>query len=327
MRTELAIVGALVLAGIEGTRAQGKVDFAGQIRPIIEARCVECHGPDKQKAKLRLDSRESAMKRDADVAVIVPGKAEESELYRRIILPAGHDDIMPNEGDPLTQAETDLIRDWINQGAEWPESAPAADTKDGGPTDPLAGLPTEFKAGANEAKAAAALMRLGVQVRPVAMNTHWTEANFRFQAARVDDAAIAPLKDVTSLTVLNLANTKITDAGLGAIEGLQYLTRLHLELTPITDAGLARLKGLRHLRYLNLYGTSVTDAGMEHLKALSELRHLYLWQTKVSEEGVKGLKAALPSLVVSTGAELQMPVEKEGDKPPEKKAEEKKEEK
>ena len=308
-----------VLACAGGLRAADKVDFAKEIRPILQQNCVKCHGPEKQKAKLRLDSKEAAMKGGEDGAVIVPGDAAKSDLYRRITLPKGNDDIMPNEGDPLTKAQTDLIRDWINQGASWPET-PAP--KESVPTDPLAALPKDFKPSGNEAKAIAKIAQSGVDVRPVARNVPWTEANFRLQGTNVTDAVVAPVKDLTSLIEINLAKTSVTDAGLSALENLTNLLRLHLELTSITDAGLARLKNLTNLGYLNLFGTAVTDAGLEHLKGLRNLKQLYLWQTKVTDAGAASLKKALPGLMISTGTELETVVKKE-EKPEEKKEEKK----
>jgi len=320
MKKLLALAVALVCSENGQGRAEDKVDFAKQIQPILRQTCVKCHGPEKQKGKLRLDSKEVAMKGGKDGVVIVAGDADKSELYRRITLPKGNDDIMPNEGDPLSKEQTDLVRLWINQGADWPETAAANET---GPSNPLAGLPADFKPNANEAKAASRFAQLGVDVRPIAMNVHWTEANFRPQGTNINDAALAPLKDVTSLTDLNLAGTKITDAGLSAVAALTNLTRLHLELTTITDAGLAHLKKLANLNYLNLYGTAVTDAGLENLKGLRNLKHLYLWQTKVTEAGAKNLKAALPNLDISTGAELNVVAKKEEEKADEKKEEKK----
>src|SRR5262245_4474990 len=96
-------------------------DFSKDIQPIFARHCYECHGAEKQKGKLRLDERNSAMRAGKD-AIIISGKAAQSELYRRVTLPKGHEDIMPNRGEPLSKAETDLIRDWINQGAVWPEN-------------------------------------------------------------------------------------------------------------------------------------------------------------------------------------------------------------
>jgi len=296
-----------------------KVDFTKDIQPILQQTCVKCHGPEKQKGKLRLDSKEAALKGGKDGPVLVAGDSEKSELYRRIILPKGNDDIMPNEGDPLTSSQTDLIRDWINQGAVWPDAVvargPAAAS---GPT-----LPADFKPGPAEQKAIAALAHQGVEVRPIAMNTVWHEVNFRLQGTNTTDAGIAPVKDITSLVGVNLGTTKVTDAGLAHLKSLTNLMRLYLELTPITDAGLANLKGLTNLTYLNLYGTKVTDAGLENLKGLKYLRNLYVWQTKVTDAGVKKLKAALPNLEVSTGWDLSSIVKTEEKK--EEKTEEKKE--
>src|SRR5436190_2365608 len=249
MKNLIAITSALISLANGQSRAEDKVDFAKQIQPILQQNCVKCHGPEKQKAKMRLDSKEAAMKGGKDGVILVAGNAEKSEMYRRITLPKGNDDVMPNEGDPLTKEQTELIRDWINQGADWPETAQAATAAE--PSNPLAHLPPDFKPGPNEAKTASKFAQLGVDIRPIAMNTHWTEANFRPQGTSVTDTAIAPLRDLGSLTDLNLTGTKVSDAGLAALEGLTYLTRLHLELTPITDAGLAHLKKLTNLYYLN----------------------------------------------------------------------------
>lgn len=318
-RITLIAVGA-VCFGCWQTRAADKVDFQKQIQPILEKNCVKCHGSEKQKGKLRLDSKDAAMKGGKDGVIIVAGDAAKSDLYRRITLPPGHDDIMPNEGDPLTKEQADLIRDWINQGADWPLTAEA---KPAAAPSPESQLPANFKPGADEAKALAKFAQTGVDIRPIAMNLPWTQANFRLSATNVTDALIAPLKDVTSLTDLNLASTKVTDAGLAAIAGLTNLTRLHLEQTQITDAGLAHLKRLTRLHYLNLYGTQVTDAGLEHLKGLKRLKRLYLWQSKVTDAGVESLRTAVPDLQISTGKEFNVVVKKE-EKVEEKKEEEKK---
>jgi hypothetical protein len=94
-------------------------DFARDIFPIFRRHCIECHGPKAQEADLRLDQREVLIEHST---VIVAGEPENSELYRRITLPAGHDEIMPATGKSLTKKETDLLRRWIEAGATWPEN-------------------------------------------------------------------------------------------------------------------------------------------------------------------------------------------------------------
>ncbi len=320
---------AVLLAG-RVLAADGKVDFAKDIQPILQQQCFKCHGEEKQKGKLRLDSREAALKGGKVGPAFVVNDASKSELFRRITLPKADDDFMPSEGEPLPKAQLDLIRDWINQGATWPESAIASkgESKPKGPPGPV--LPADFKPSAAEQKAIAALAQKGIEIRPIAANSNWREANLRLHGTNVTDATVAQLRDIAGLIDLNLANTKVTDAGLANLKGLANLQRLHLELTSVSDAGLAHLKGLQNLTYLNLYSTKVTDAGMEQLKGLKHLRNLYVWQTKVTDGGVKKLKAALPNVDVSTGWDLTVLAKKEekkDEKPADKKEPKKAEEK
>lgn len=326
MKTIVLIVAGLVGFGIGEARTETKVDFAKDIQPLLQQSCVECHGPEISKGKLRLDSKEAAFKGGKDGGVIVPGKADQSEVYRRIALPADNDDVMPNKGDRLTKAQTDLVRDWINQGAEWPAGvvivslakkteAPAAATST--ETQLVAYKPTTA-----ELKAIKELAALGVAIRPIAANLDWREVNFRGQSAETIAKAIVLLKNVLGLVELNLGGAKIKDTDLANLQGLTNLHRLHLENTPVTDAGLVPLQGLVNLDYLNLYGTAVTDAGLEQLQGLTQLKQLYLWQTKTTEAGVANLKKALPNVEISTGAEFKEIVKSE-EKPDEKKAEKK----
>jgi hypothetical protein len=98
------------------------VDFTRDVWPLLQRSCLECHGAKKQEGDLRLDRRASAL-RAGDNAVVAPGNADQSELIRRVSLPRGDGQIMPARGEPLTPSEIKLLRDWINQGADWPESA------------------------------------------------------------------------------------------------------------------------------------------------------------------------------------------------------------
>ncbi len=313
------------LAGLAGAQipALAAVDFVKDIEPIFQDACIKCHGPEKQKGDLRLDSKAVAFKGGKDGLVLEAGHADKSDLYRRITLPEGNDDVMPSKGDLLTKKQTDLIKDWINEGANWPEGEIAKATA--APTE-VSGFTTltAFKPTAQELGAVAKLEAAGLMVRPLAANVTWREANFHSRGTNVTDASIVPLKDVASLVDLNLAGTKVTDAGLQSIAGLTNLVNLHLEHTQVTDAGLAHLKKLSHLVYLNLYGTAVTDAGMESLKGMENLRHLYLWQTKVTAQGADDLKKVLPKLQISRGWENEPEAKIAAAKVEEKKADDKK---
>ena len=283
------------------------VDFVKDIQPIFQKSCLECHNADKLKGGLRLESRALAIKGGKDGVVIVPGNAEKSDLYRRITLPAAHDDHMPNKGDLLTKAQTDLIRDWINAGAVWPESATAK--TEAPATVTLAPAP---KPSAAELKAVAELAARGIDAREIAHNIRWREATFRLSGTTNFDArTFALLKDVANLLELDLSGIKLADADLANIAGLVHLDKLRLEHTPVTDAGLAHLKRLANLTYLNLFDTGITDSGLEHLKGLTNLKSLFLFQTKVTDKGAAALQQALPKLYINRGYEAFIAPKKE----------------
>ena len=119
----LMLIVALIFQGVESRRrveAQGTIDFERDIRPLLLARCVGCHGAERPKAGLRLDRRAGAL-RDG---LIVPGRAAESELIRRVTSREAADQ-MPPTGERLTVREVALLRTWIDSGAEWPNEAGA----------------------------------------------------------------------------------------------------------------------------------------------------------------------------------------------------------
>ena len=102
------------------------VDFRRQIEPIFVKRCSECHGPDVQKAKLRLDRRAEAFKGGkSGKPGVVPGDSQASEVLARVTA-SDPDERMPSKGEPLTEEQINDLREWINQGASWPDDSPSA---------------------------------------------------------------------------------------------------------------------------------------------------------------------------------------------------------
>jgi hypothetical protein len=98
------------------------VDFDREIRPLLQERCIECHGEKKQKGELRLDAKFYAFKGGHDGPAIVAGKTDKSPLYQRITN-ADEKERMPPKGDPLSPSQIKTIQTWIESGAHWPENA------------------------------------------------------------------------------------------------------------------------------------------------------------------------------------------------------------
>ena len=101
--------------------AAGKkgLTFEKDIRPIFEKSCFKCHGPEKQKGKLRVDSLDAILKGSENGKVLEAGKSEKSPLVH-LIARLKPDEAMPpdGKGDPLAKEQVGLIRAWIDQGAK-----------------------------------------------------------------------------------------------------------------------------------------------------------------------------------------------------------------
>lgn len=101
---------------------EAEISFNEDIRPLLSNRCFHCHGPDEEdrKGKLRLDTREGAIKEKNGFAAIVPGDVDESELIYRIISD-DEDEVMPppGKGEKFTEEEIALLKQWVKEGAKY----------------------------------------------------------------------------------------------------------------------------------------------------------------------------------------------------------------
>lgn len=118
--------------GVTPANAQAPVSFSKDIQPTLEQNCLNCHGPAVQSSRLNLSTLEGAVTGGARGSAIVPGRAEDSRLYRMV---AGLDKpAMPLGGKKLTDGQIAAIRNWIDQGAHWDAGA-VAKTQSGAASD------------------------------------------------------------------------------------------------------------------------------------------------------------------------------------------------
>ena len=102
--------------------------FDEVIQPILQQRCVTCHGPEKHKGGLSMESYETLLKGGNDGPVLVAGKALDSPMIYRLLLPLDDDDHMPPQGKPQpTLTEIAALQWWIDSGA--PMDKTVADLK------------------------------------------------------------------------------------------------------------------------------------------------------------------------------------------------------
>ena len=104
--------------------ADGEAAFTAKVWPIIDNSCTGCHGADKQKGKLRLDTRAGWLKGGEDGQIVVPGNPEKSLVMDAIRHTTKDEDqyMPPKKKKQLTKDEIAIIGDWIKAGMPWPEA-------------------------------------------------------------------------------------------------------------------------------------------------------------------------------------------------------------
>ncbi|MES2570015.1 MAG: PSD1 and planctomycete cytochrome C domain-containing protein [Verrucomicrobiota bacterium] len=125
MHTSLLTIFALfALSGVAPARAAAMTPqetefFEKQVRPVLVEHCYKCHGAEKQKAELRLDSRAAFLKGSDTGPVVVPGKPDESSFIKSIRHEG--DSKMPEKADKLSEAQIAALAEWVKMGIPWPE--------------------------------------------------------------------------------------------------------------------------------------------------------------------------------------------------------------
>ncbi len=105
--------------GPPAAQAASASDFQRDVAPILSQRCLSCHA-EKARGGLSLHSRDSLLQGGDSGKVVIPGDAESSSLWQRITAASESEIRMPPEGPRLTKQQQDVIRKWIDSGAEWP---------------------------------------------------------------------------------------------------------------------------------------------------------------------------------------------------------------
>jgi uncharacterized membrane protein/mono/diheme cytochrome c family protein len=276
-----------------------------EVTALFAQHCEQCHGPTKQRGDLQLLPLQKAFPRgDEVVGVVQPGKPEASQLYKRITLPADHEDRMPPKGDPLTEAQVELVRNWIESGAPHGMEFEAASDDDAVVSDepPTIEDRAAFDAGLQ------AIIERGGAVTALHQGSPWYEVNVSIAKPVWTDEDLALLSPIAvHLWSLNLGRSAVTDAGMASVASCKNLRVLKLNGTAVGDAGVLALVGLKHLQRLNVYGTQVGDSSIDAIERMPALTHVYLWDTKVTRLGLDTLRVARPSMNVDSGDGLGAP--------------------
>lgn len=251
----------------------------------IATRCIECHGPDKAKAGLRLDLPDDLL------SVVVPGSPAESELVRRVRLPRTDEESMPPRGAPLSAEEIEALEAWVARGATF------------------TGLETELErvrtqAADEEAVIASLALATGAEIRVLdsgsgaSANDVSLAVDWRRSETRPTAESLAGLTPIAPRIVdLRLAGRAFDPRAVAFLPALPRLERAHLERTSVDSSAVAELLARApRLRVLDLHTTAVDARLLPALHDADHLERVVVWDTALgalATEELQGLDRRL----------------------------------
>lgn len=288
------------------------ISFHKHVMPLLQKRCLDCHGEPyvkngrtiHPKAGLRLDTYEWVIKGNLDGTILEKGNPDESTLIAVVTLDSDDPEIMPPKGDPLSEDEINMLKQWIVEGAkENPSdtftlpkeeeviSMSSADGKSESIVDKLS-----KRLSAPSKPQLQAAQKSGALVSLLSTRHSMVRAEFSSGPTLIKDDAIGALSGIkNNVSHLDLSRTSVTDSVLGEVKKFSNLTWLNLKDTSISDRGIKNLSKMPYLTYLNLVSSKVTDESIESISSIKTLEEIYLWNSKVSKRGLQDLKKALPN--------------------------------
>jgi uncharacterized membrane protein len=282
------------------------------VQPVLMNRCYGCHNEQKLKGGLRLESVALIRKGGEHGPVLKDSLPEESELFKRLLLPEDDEHRMPPKGKPsLTPAELELLHWWIAQGAptgktvkELSKTPRVLAVLDGmqpsGAIDKNIFVPEGTVTKASE-KNISPLTAKGMKVLPVGTGSNYLLVD-GINAGSFSDRdmqLLLPLKE--QLIWADLSGTAVTDSAFAVLGQLHQLTRLDLRNTAIKGTGIQALNKCSRLRYLNLAGTSLKGDALAGIRQNKQLEQLYLYGANIPAVQIQQLQLQLPKLKIDTG--------------------------
>ncbi len=280
------------------------------LEPVFEKKCWTCHNGSLQKGGLDMSTEEALLEggRNGDV---IEGTAENSELFKRVVMDPNSRKYMPPKGVALSYQEIKMLEWWLDMGAPFDQTVVEVETpqeikdilmsRHQLDTKPKSFLEKTTVDEVSE-KVMNDIAEAGFSIRPISMNTNFVDVKWKSMDSVSLAEAIPALEGAAEqIAWLDIGHSNVTDDMLRTVGKLTNLVRVRLEDNPITDEGVKHLTSLSHLESLNLYKTKITDICAPEISKLKSLKRLFVWQTDFGEEGAAALNANLPDVEVVLG--------------------------
>ena len=294
---EETLVKALVIPDINQA-----VLYKDIVQHTLTMKCVQCHGEERQKGKLRLDDQNWILAGGKNGNVINLNQPEQSELLKRLLLEDNDEHHMPpKDKEQLTGFEKTILQWWIASGASFDSNIASMQ-----PDEKTKLALADFKKTYASGETVKVKQRKSVDEIPASLKKELEKDGWVISAISKDDNHIravgynleTPLdlalnKLLTikeQLVELKLTSSGITDKDLSIVKQLSNIEKLWLDENEITDQGIKDLVTLNNLYYINLTSTSVSKMGVENLMKSKSLESVYVFQTRLNQTDISTLR-------------------------------------
>jgi hypothetical protein len=277
------------------------------IAPILTQKCVSCHGPDKVKGKLQLQSPELIVKGGKDGNILTSFHNGEALLLQRIHLPNADEKHMPPDGKlQLTLEELTLLTKWLKAGGNFTKKISEL-----AKNDSLAILAMAYKAPAknsgdkkNTAPDLKEYNSSYLTVNYLFNGSEEIEVNF-FQGSFYKIEQLKNLEKIKDKIVsLNMQGMPVTKEDLASIVQFTHLKKLNLNYTKLALADLQPLKNIPSLINLSICGIEVNQNSLTTLLDKSPFTEVHIWTNHSNEKEFEQLTAKNKKVKIIIGDNL-----------------------
>lgn len=272
------------------------VVYKDLVQYTLNQKCVQCHGSEKQKGKLRLDNLNWIKTGGKNGNLINANNPADGELIKRILL----DDIdehhmPPKEKAQLTDAELVIFQWWINTGASFDKSVASlapdakvikalASFKEENQNPVKTTMKTREPIKPIDKQIQERLEKMGWVVSPIALDDHHIRLTGYNIDTSMNDALALAAQISDHIIELKLSFSAIKDNDLKNLSKFKQLEKLWLDHTAVSDISLNFLIAMKNLEYLNIVGTNTSAKGLRALIQLPALKMIYAQGIKITAE-------------------------------------------
>jgi uncharacterized membrane protein len=279
-------------------------------------KCIQCHSEDRQKGKLRLDSKEWILKGGKNGNVIDINNPNNSEILKRLFLELNDEHHMPpKDKEQLTDEELVIMRWWIQNGAGFDKKV-AVYERDTKINKALKSFHERILATSNNSakKTREKVSEIPLNIKTILEKSGWvlsplsiSENYVRVAGFNLEvplESALEELKKIQKQTVeLKLSYKAIDDSNIGILISFKNLEKLWIDHSKITDNSLKNIEELNNLTYLNISNTSIGIEGIKKMSGNKSLEKIYAFNTKVNKSDLAELSKTMPRVRIFIAAD------------------------